>query len=106
MLPVDTLKIDRSFITDMTADSNNVSIIAATIAMAHKLGLNVLAEGVETVEQLDMLRRLKCDEIQGYLVSKPLPADEFEALFRTSDDHLAALSIIDNRPTPVSSSSE
>ncbi len=106
LLPVDTLKIDRSFITDMTADSNNVSIIAATIAMAHKLGLNVLAEGVETVEQLNMLRKLKCNEIQGYLVSMPLPAEELEALFRSSDDHLAALTAVEHAITAASTKAE
>lgn len=79
-LPVDTLKIDRSFISKLDSDSDDLSIVAAIIAMSHKLGINVLAEGVETVNQLEILRKLKCDEIQGYLFSMPVPADEMRTL--------------------------
>lgn len=83
-LPVDTLKIDRSFISRLDSDSDDLSIVAAIIAMSHKLGMNVLAEGVETVSQLDILRKLKCDEIQGYLFSMPVPADEMSSLLGDS----------------------
>lgn len=88
LLPVDTLKIDRSFIAELSSDSDNLSIVAAIIAMSHKLGLTVLAEGVETVDQLELLRRLKCDEIQGYLFSMPLPVDDVSLLLDSGDNRL------------------
>ena len=75
--PIDTIKIDRSFVKDLHQDTDDAAICAAILAMAQQLGLNVVAEGVETREQLDFLRRHKCDHIQGYICSKPLPADEF-----------------------------
>jgi len=75
--PIDTIKIDRSFVKDLHQDTDDAAICAAILAMAQQLGLNVVAEGVETREQLDFLRRHKCDHIQGYICSKPLPASEF-----------------------------
>ncbi|MEE9423331.1 MAG: EAL domain-containing protein [Gammaproteobacteria bacterium] len=96
LLPVDTLKIDRSFIAELAVDSDNLSIVAAIIAMAHKLGMNVLAEGVETVPQLELLRKLKCDEIQGYLFSMPVPAEEFELLLSKPNSN--PLKQIENSP--------
>ncbi|MCV6575535.1 MAG: EAL domain-containing protein [Cohaesibacter sp.] len=72
--PIDTLKIDRSFIRDILSDKSATAIISAIIAMGHSLGLKVLAEGVETKEQLDLLSNLGCDEIQGYYFSKPIEA--------------------------------
>ena len=75
--PIDTIKIDRSFVKDLHQDTDDAAICAAILAMSQQLGLNVVAEGVETREQLDFLRRHKCDHIQGYICSKPLPADEF-----------------------------
>ena len=75
-LPIDKLKIDSSFVRDISVDSDDRAIVAAIISMAHSLRLKALAEGVETREQEDILRSMGCDEIQGYLYSKPLPPDE------------------------------
>ncbi|MGI9270319.1 MAG: putative bifunctional diguanylate cyclase/phosphodiesterase [Woeseiaceae bacterium] len=75
--PIDTIKIDRSFVKDLHQDTDDAAICAAILAMAQQLGLNVVAEGVETREQLDFLQRHKCNHIQGYICSKPLPAAEF-----------------------------
>ena len=80
--PIDTLKIDRSFVKDLHTDQDDAAICAAILAMAQQLGLNVVAEGVETKEQLDFLRRHGCNQIQGFLCSKPLPADQFAVLLR------------------------
>ncbi|WP_297505927.1 EAL domain-containing protein [Ferrovum sp.] len=79
---IDYLKIDRTFIRDLTAGSSDMALSEAIIVMAHKLGLKVIAEGVETVEQKVLLSNAGCDYAQGYLFSKPLPPDEFEALLK------------------------
>lgn len=83
-LPINTLKIDRSFVRSIGDDpqwtAKGKTIIKAITTMAHALGMSVVAEGVETEQQLDVLRNLDCDGLQGYLFSKPLPADEFETL--------------------------
>lgn len=79
---VHTLKIDQSFIRDVTSDEDNAAIVTALIAMSHRLKIKSLAEGVETQEQLDFLVSQGCDEIQGYVFSKPMPANEFELMIK------------------------
>jgi len=72
-LPIDTLKIDKAFVGDLTADPDDEAITSTIISMARSLELNAVAEGVETAEQLAFLREHRCDEIQGYWLSRPLP---------------------------------
>jgi EAL domain-containing protein (putative c-di-GMP-specific phosphodiesterase class I) len=86
-LPVSVLKIDRSFIADMCSAKDNASIVDTIIAMAKHLQLAVVAEGVETSEQLRLLRELKCGFFQGYLFSRPLPGVEFEELLKGRSVH-------------------
>jgi diguanylate cyclase (GGDEF)-like protein/PAS domain S-box-containing protein len=78
-LPIDRLKIDKMFIRDAATQANDASIVQAMILMAHSMGLRVVAEGVETEGQCTLLRRLQCDQIQGYHLSPPLPEPEFLA---------------------------
>lgn len=80
--PVDSLKIDQSFIRDVTDDASGASVVASIIDIAHNLNLTAIAEGVETQAQLDFLLYNDCDTVQGYLFSKPLPAAEFAQLLR------------------------
>jgi EAL domain-containing protein (putative c-di-GMP-specific phosphodiesterase class I) len=80
-LPIDTLKIDRSFIVDMVSGSQGVALVSAIINVGQALKLNVVAEGVETEEQSRLLRLLKCNQAQGFLYSKALPAEQFAARF-------------------------
>lgn len=77
-LPIDQLKIDQSFVKDILIDKNDAIICKSTIAIAQSMGLNVIAEGVETTEQKEMLHTLGCPAFQGYLFSKPIPSKEFE----------------------------
>lgn len=81
--PVDTLKIDQSFIENLPNEEDSGTIVAATIAMAKKLGLTVVAEGVATIEQMQFLKENACDEAQGYLLAHPCPAEEFEQFLRS-----------------------
>lgn len=80
--PVDRLKIDQSFVRDVTSDPDSAAIARAVINLGHDLNMRVIAEGVETREQLEFLRAHQCDEKQGYLFSRPVPASEFEKLLR------------------------
>lgn len=82
--PLDVVKIDRSFVSGLPSDEHTLAIVTAMIAMSHALGKKVVAEGVETEAQLALLRELGCDFAQGYLLSRPIPADEFERFIRDS----------------------
>ena len=84
-LPVDRLKIDKSFVKDTPNDADDCAIVRTIIAMSHNLGLSVIAEGVESDLQLDFLRAQHCDEIQGYLLSVPLPASQMTGLLKDSN---------------------
>jgi diguanylate cyclase (GGDEF)-like protein/PAS domain S-box-containing protein len=79
-LPANTLKIDRSFVVDMANSPENLAIVSAVISLGHALDMKIVAEGVETEEQAKLLRLLKCDELQGYLFSRPVPLERIEAL--------------------------
>jgi len=85
-LPLDQLKIDRSFITHLITDSNDAAIVKAIITLGQTFGLSVIAEGVETVAQQDLLREHGCYLYQGYLFSRPVPLDEFERYLRVKDN--------------------
>ncbi len=80
-LPVDNLKIDCSFVSQMQAENRNYQVVSTIIALSNQLGLTVVAEGIETSQQLQQLQQLGCELGQGYLLSKPIPADEIEAHF-------------------------
>lgn len=80
-LPIDVVKIDRSFVRDILSEEDDQAILCAIIAMAHQLRLRIVAEGVESDEQAALLRQMDCDMIQGYVVSRPLPAEQFASRF-------------------------
>ena len=81
-LPIDVLKIDRSFVTGLPFSENDASITKAIITMAHSLGMKVVAEGVENRQQLTFLAENGCDEVQGYLFSRPLAANDLAKMMR------------------------
>jgi len=92
--PIDIIKIDRSFITDLASSSGDGAIVKAIIMMAHNLKMKVIAEGVETFQQYSFLKMNACDEIQGFIISPPLPVEQIEALLREKhfvQERLAAL---------------
>lgn len=85
-LPIDALKIDQSFVREATSDPDDAALVMAIITLAHNLRLKVVAEGVETEDQLRFLQLLRCDEIQGYFFSRPVPAETLVALFEPISD--------------------
>jgi len=86
---IDYLKIDQSFVKNLKPNSNDLVLCEAIIVMAHKLGMKVIAEGVETIEQRNLLIAAGCDYGQGYLFSRPIPAEQFEILLRTASNTYA-----------------
>lgn len=91
--PINAIKIDRSFIKDITTNSNVKAIIKAIIAMAHSLQMKVVAEGVETIEQQAFLQSLHCDKIQGYLYSQPVPEDIFKKFLENESNQFSEVSL-------------
>ena len=81
-LKVDSLKIDKSFVSDLMTDPDSVKFVTSILALAHTLKLDVIAEGVETQEQAEMLRSLGCTKAQGWLYYKALPNDDLQALLQ------------------------
>lgn len=99
--PIDTIKIDRSFVTDMTDDDDRANLIKAIISMGHALDRLVVAEGVETQAQADLLRQYACAQVQGYLISRPLPADGLAAYVRANPGLFPALEILPASPSII-----
>ncbi|MDB5745601.1 MAG: signaling protein, partial [Massilia sp.] len=95
--PISRLKIDKSFVSELADNPDDQAIAMAVISLGHKLNLRVIAEGVETEQQRAFLRENECDEMQGYLFSRPVPADEIEAMFDRQIAGLAALA----QPAPA-----
>lgn len=87
-LPVSVIKIDQAFVRGLPNDIGSIHIVESTINLAHKLGIKVVAEGVETSEACDFLRNTGCDILQGYYASRPIPADEFDKLYRQCNGRL------------------
>jgi EAL domain-containing protein (putative c-di-GMP-specific phosphodiesterase class I) len=83
-LPIECLKIDRSFVADLEDGGPGATIVKASVRLAHDLGMRVVAEGVETTAQLDQLRDMGCDVVQGYLLARPMPAAEAAELAQRS----------------------
>lgn len=81
--PFDSIKVDRSFVSDVATDADSAMMVAAIVGLSHGFKASVVAEGVETVEQLDFLRALRCDQVQGFLLGRPMPPDDFAALLDT-----------------------
>lgn len=97
-LPIDTVKLDRSFVMGATTDPDDASLVMAIVTLAHNLRLRVIAEGVETVDQVSFLRQLKCDEAQGYLFGKPMPPELFESSMTTNPQREAHVVSAGGRP--------
>jgi EAL domain-containing protein (putative c-di-GMP-specific phosphodiesterase class I) len=89
--PIDKIKIDRGFISEAMSRPDDASIVRAIVSLAHNLRLKVVAEGVESNEQLDFLKTLGCEQYQGYHYSPALPAPQFQALVRSKRDAAAEL---------------
>jgi EAL domain-containing protein (putative c-di-GMP-specific phosphodiesterase class I) len=90
-LPLDTLKIDQSFVRQITTTPNETSIVTAIIGMGQSLNLRIIAEGVETAEELEFLQAQHCDEAQGYYFGRPVPPQEFVKLFQETHDWIRCL---------------
>lgn len=88
-LPIDSLKIDRTFIKDLQNDDNDKQIVCTLIDMAHSMNMSVVAEGVEEQEQLNILKQLNCDQVQGYLIGKPLSAEDFIKVLKTPTEFVS-----------------
>jgi EAL domain-containing protein (putative c-di-GMP-specific phosphodiesterase class I) len=84
--PIDKLKIDRSFIRDLTVSRTDESIVRAIVSLARSVGLKVVAEGIESAEQLELVTRLECDQWQGYHCCTPQPASRFEAMLQDRNE--------------------
>ncbi len=93
-LPIDTLKIDRSFVTAMTNNADDMAIVSSIISLAHGLDINVVAEGVESEEQYKLLQLLRCDQMQGYLFSRPIAKDTLEKMLQQEQVETAAESVV------------
>jgi diguanylate cyclase (GGDEF)-like protein len=105
-LPVDELKIDRAFVTNLPVDTDDVAIVSASINLAHNLGLQVIAEGVETPAALAWLSENGCEQAQGFLISKPMPAEEFAAWAKNyAADTPRRMSSEASAPKPASTTS-
>jgi diguanylate cyclase (GGDEF)-like protein len=106
-LPIDTVKLDRSFVMGATTDPDDAALVMAIVTLAHNLRLRVIAEGVETDDQVSFLRLLKCDEAQGYLFGKPMPPELFESSMtidpqrQTHVRSVGGRARVDNLPTAV-----
>jgi EAL domain-containing protein (putative c-di-GMP-specific phosphodiesterase class I) len=98
-LPIDALKIDRGFIRDLCTDENDQKIVQTLISMAHSMSMKVIAEGVEEQAQFDLLVEYGVDEIQGYLLSKPVNAEALEPMIRNPQQHLGSpANVVQLRP--------
>jgi EAL domain-containing protein (putative c-di-GMP-specific phosphodiesterase class I) len=100
--PLDTIEIDRSFIRGIAVQDDNSTLTTAIIAMGKSLSLTVVAQGVETKEQADLLRKCACDEFQGFYLNKPMSAQQFTELLRAQSSSLA---LPDSRAAPQTSQS-
>jgi EAL domain-containing protein (putative c-di-GMP-specific phosphodiesterase class I) len=85
---IDYLKLDKSFVRNLETDTSDLALSEAIIVMAHKLGIRVIAEGVENEAQREILKKIDCDYAQGYLIAKPMPADEFEILLSNESQNI------------------
>jgi len=111
--PLDRLKVDQSFIRDVTSSPDDAAIVRAVISLGHSLGLDIVAEGVETEAQVEWLRRERCEQIQGYVFSRPVPASQFELMLRsrkglparaaTAPGEAKTLLIVDDEPAILAS---
>jgi EAL domain-containing protein (putative c-di-GMP-specific phosphodiesterase class I) len=90
-LPLDVLKVDRSFVHNATTNADDAALVMAIITLAHSLRLEVIAEGVETEEHLQFLKLLRCDEGQGYLFARAMPADQFRMWLKESSGEALAV---------------